>query len=201
MKTWLPWILLVVIVFFWLGSRASLMNDLAKIEKAYVEERAISETTIALKDKEIAKKEDRIAEINGALDSANTVIAKLEGDVQDALGDVAEARKGWEAFSLECQVKLNELDSSWSATFSLQADEIAKLKEQVRLAEDRDLQRQGQILDLRSIISEKDKIISGCENAQKDIVRACLKDKARSKLKIGGGFLAGFASGFISGRI
>jgi len=201
MSKWLPWVFLVVIVFFWLGNRANLMNDLAKIEKASLEEKAIHEVAIGMKEKELAEKEDRIAEINGALDSANTVIAKLEGDVQDALGDVAEARKGWEAFSLECQAKLKELDASWSATFNLSLDTIAKLKEQVRLADDRDLQRQGQILDLRSIIVEKDKIISGCEAAQKDIVRACLKDKARSNLKIGGGFLAGFASGFVSGRI
>jgi hypothetical protein len=201
MKKAFPWILLVVVIFLWFGDRSGLKNDLAKIEKASLEQKAVSETTIALKDKEIAEKEDRIAEINGLNDSLNTIIAKLEGDVQDALGDVAEARKGWEAFSLECQVKLNELDSSWSATFSLQVAEIAKLKEQVRLADDRDLLRQGEILDLKSIISEKDKIISGCEAAQKDIVRACLKDKQKANLKGNLKTSLGFVAGFIFGKV
>lgn len=182
MKQVIPWVLLVVVICLWFGDRSSLKNDLAKVEKVYLEEKSIHETTIAMKDKEISEKEDKISEINGALDSANTVIANLEGDVQDALVDVAEARKGWEAFSLECRAKLKELDTSWSLPFSLAQEEIAKLKEQIKLADERDLLRQGEILDLRSIIDEKDKIISGCEAAQKDIVKACLKDKQKASL-------------------
>ena len=153
--------------------------------------------TIALKNKELAKKEDRIAAINGALDSANTVIAKKEQDLIKAQGQVVEARKGWAAFSIECQAKLAEVDSAWAASFALSQQEVAKLKEQMKLTDDRDLLRQGEILDLRKIIEAKDRVITGCEAAQKDIVRACLKQKNRGQLETAGGFVLGFILGKI----
>lgn len=200
MKKALPWILLGIAIVFLLSDKANSKRKLKDVEREYKESKQISEMTIALLNKKVEDKESKIKKINEDLDSANATIVKLEAEKDKAVAEVAEARKGWEVFSLECRNKLAELDSAWAKAFDLSQQEVAKLRKAVKLADERDLYRLGQILDLRNIIAEKDNQIVGCEKAQKEVASMYLAEKRASRLKtvvmVGLG-----AAGFVLGRL
>ena len=200
MKKAFPWIIVGVILAFLFADWSNSKRKFKDVEREHKESKQISETTIALLNKKVEDKETKIGEINTDLDSANAAIVKLEAEKDKAVAEVAEARKGWEAFSLECRNKLADLDSAWATAFNLSQQEIAKLKEQVKLADERDLYRLGQILDQKNIIAEKDKQNSACEKAQKEIASMYLAEKRASRLKTAAMVGLGVA-GFVLGRL
>ena len=200
MKKAFPWIIVGVILAFLFADWSNSKRKFKDVEREHKESKQISETTIALLNKKVKDKETKIGEINTDLDSANAAIVKLEAEKDKAVAEVAEARKGWEAFSLECRNKLADLDSAWATAFNLSQQEIAKLKEQVKLADERDLYRLGQILDQKNIIAEKDKQNSACEKAQKEIASMYLAEKRASRLKTAA--MVGLCvAGFVLGRL
>ena len=200
MKKAFPWIIVGVILAFLFADWSNSKRKFKDVEREHKESKQISETTIALLNKKVEDKETKIGEINTDLDSANAAIVKLEAEKDKAVAEVAEARKGWEAFSLECRNKLADLDSAWATAFNLSQQEIAKLKEQVKLADERDLYRLGQILDQKNIIAEKDKQNLACEKAQKEIASMYLAEKRASRLKTATMVGLGVA-GFVLGRL
>jgi len=90
--------------------------------------KSIAEANEQIKLATIAELEGKNSLLQGSIDSANTIIAQLEQDVVEAEVEVAEARKGWDKFSVECQAKLKTLDLSWSAVHEIDRKEIAALK-------------------------------------------------------------------------
>ena len=183
MKKTLPWVILFIVGVFFLSDHAGNKNSLKKIEREYLDYKNIQTANVSMLNKKIDEKEGKISELNGAMDSANTVIANLEDKVAGKDNDLAALRKKWGAFSLECQTNLRELDSVWTGKFGLAQDEIAEYKRQVKLADERDIYRVGQILDLRKIIEAKDLQLVACEKASSEVALLYLKAQRLSRLK------------------
>jgi hypothetical protein len=95
---------------------------------SYNELKRITATDEFIKLKVITDLREQNSLLQSSIDSANTIIANLEQDVVVAEVAVAEARKGWAAFSTECQAKLKELDLSWSAVHKIDREEIEQYK-------------------------------------------------------------------------
>lgn len=196
-----PLLMLVLGLFagyYWTDQKAK--ASLAAVNEEFNALKLSTGETIANLNKAIESKTAKIDELNGALDSSATVIANLEGDVTEALGDVEEARKGWAAFSVECQKKLGDLDASWAGAFQLSQQEVAQLKESVKLLDEKTLYQDGIILDQRKIIEDKDRVIAGCEKAKDSISSLYSKERRRGKGKTLVAVL-GTIGGFALGRL
>jgi ABC-type sugar transport system substrate-binding protein len=101
---------------YWRGSYAEL-------KQVYAADEQIKLATIA-------ELEGQNALLQGSIDSANTVIARLEEGKADAEAALNKAREGWDALSAEAQAKLHELDDAWSKKFDIlqgQYDEQEKV--------------------------------------------------------------------------
>lgn len=198
MKKAFPWILAAVLAGLLLAEHFRGKADLAKIEEDYRVEKANSEVVIGDLRKDIAARDDNINQLNGELDSNATVIAALKKQKDDAEGAVVNARKGWDAFSLEAQAKLKELDDAWSARFSLAQAEIKRWEDREKVWKKKDIEYQAKVADLEGIIAAKDLIIVACEKAKGDIARDLIRERRASRLKnwvaLGAGAL-GYALG------
>ena len=97
---------------------------------SYQELKRITATDEFIKLKVITDLREQTALLQGSIDSANTIIAKLEEGKADAEAALNKAREGWDALSAEAQAKLHELDAAWAKKFNIlqgQYDEQAKV--------------------------------------------------------------------------
>ena len=85
----------------------------------YEEQKKVAMADAQIKLATIAELEGRNALLQGSIDSANTIIAQKEQENAQANVALANAHKGWAAFSAEAQAKLKELDDAWAAKFDV----------------------------------------------------------------------------------
>jgi hypothetical protein len=199
MKTIIPWILLLILSAIFLADHFSGKPDLEKLLAPYKEQKLKDDKVIADLRADIVVRDENIGQLNGELDSNATVIEAFKKKAAVAETAVIEARKGWAAFSIEAQAKLQELDNAWSAKFSVAQEEIQKWGEREKVWQRKDVEYQAKVSDLEGIIKAKDRTNVACENAQKDIGKALVKERRASRLKTWIAVGAG-AVGFFAGR-
>jgi len=85
----------------------------------YEEQKKVAMADAQIKLATIAELEGQNALLQGSIDSANTIIAQKEQENAQANVALANAHKGWAAFSAEAQAKLKELDDAWAAKFDI----------------------------------------------------------------------------------
>jgi len=85
----------------------------------YEEQKKVAMADAQIKLATIAELEGQNALLQGSIDSANTIIAQKEQENAQANVALANAHKGWAAFSAEAQAKLKELDDAWAAKFDV----------------------------------------------------------------------------------
>jgi hypothetical protein len=124
-------LLVVLCVGYVVCDRPSLMDKINYWRGQYDEQKKVAMADAQIKLATIAELEGQNALLQSSIDSANTIIVGLEEDVADAEAEVADARKGWDKFSVECQAKLKELDLSWSSVHEIDRKEMGELKGQV----------------------------------------------------------------------
>ncbi len=97
---------------------------------SYQELKRITATDEFIKLKVITDLREQNSLLQGSIDSANTIIAKKEAEKEAAEIELKKAHQGWDAFSVEAQAKLHELDVAWAKKFDIlqgQYDEQAKV--------------------------------------------------------------------------
>lgn len=199
MKKAIPWILLAVLAFLFASDHFKGKADLEKLLEPYKIQKANDAIVIAGLRKDVGARDENIGLLNGELDSNATVIEALKKAREDSDAALVEARKGWDAFSLECQAKLHEVDNAWARKFSLAEEEIRKWEEREKVWVKKEGEYKIKVEDLEGIIQAKDRTNLACENAQKDVARALIKERRTSRLKTWVAVGAG-AVGFFAGR-
>lgn len=110
-----------------------------------------------------ATADSKIMELQGALDSSATHVAKLESRIEDSDKELATLRKSWGNLSLSCQGALKELDETWAKKFSLAQDEITVLKSDKGLLGQQLVLKDEIIGSLHVTLSAADDRIKGLE--------------------------------------
>jgi hypothetical protein len=85
----------------------------------YEEQKKVAMADAQIKLATIAELEGQNALLQSSIDSANTIIAQKEQENAQANTDLANARKGWGAYTAEAQAKLKELDDAWATKFDI----------------------------------------------------------------------------------
>ena len=122
-------LLIVLALFYVVCDRPSLVHKIDVWQGQYEAERKFNDANTAIHLQVIDDQQKQIAELMGAVDSSNTVIANLEAGKEQAESDLADARKGWTELSADAQAKLTALDQAWTVKFNLlQAQDVEKDK-------------------------------------------------------------------------
>jgi hypothetical protein len=122
-------LLIVLALFYVVCDRPSLVHKIDVWQGQYEAERKFNDANTAIHLQVIDDQQEQIAELMGAVDSSNTVIANLEAGKDQAEADLADARKGWTELSADAQAKLRALDQAWTVKFNLlQAQDVEKDK-------------------------------------------------------------------------
>jgi hypothetical protein len=121
-KKYLPYILGCAAVLW--GSvftaRACKITDrYSELKGAYEQMQKAYEADAIIKDSLVAAKEQAIKDLSNQILKSEETIGHMTTAIGQRDKELADIRKTWAGFSLECQAKLNELDNAWSAKFTL----------------------------------------------------------------------------------